>query len=253
MDALLGYTGLVGSHLRENLHPDTTVYFDSKNFKDAPKQNFENVYCACVPAVKWRANKNPSDDFKQLQEVFETLVQVDFRGKLYLFSTIDVHDRNESSQAENCPHPSAEPYGRHRLQLENQLRDRLGGRLVVLRLPALFGLGLKKNLIFDLLEDNRVEHLNVNTAFQWYSLSWLWDDIRHVSEKLPHANTVNLYTMPIETGVIADTFFPGAREKMKRRRWADSYGCIGTSANPITWWFRTWRGNLATTTTLYFS
>lgn len=214
MNALLGYTGLVGSHLRERLHPDTTMYFNSKNFKEVTKHKFGNVFCACVPAMKWLANQNPCDDLSTVHDIFDTLVEIEFCRNFYLISTIDVHEHEKMCQVEDCAYPSTEPYGSHRLGLEKQLRERLGSRLVVVRLPALFGLGLKKNVLFDLLEDNGLPALNINTAFQWYSLSWLWDDICYISTNLPRAGTVNLYSPKIETRVVAENFFPAAVDRM---------------------------------------
>lgn len=214
MDALLGHTGFVGSHLRENLNPDTTMNFNSKNLKAATDHEFRNVYCACVPAVKWWANKNPSEDFSQTQEILEVLVAIKFTGRFIYISTIDVHDHSKKNQVEQCQYPSKEPYGRHRLQLEDHLRHAMGQRLVVVRLPALFGLGLKKNMLFDLLEGHMLDQLNINTAFQWYSLSWLWEDLEYISKNLTGVNVVNLYPPPIESRELVARFFPSLTEKL---------------------------------------
>lgn len=216
MDALLGYTGLVGSHLRENLSPDETMYFNSKNFSEALEGEFRNVYCACVPAVKWRANKYPSLDFEQLQRILDVLTSMKFTGTFVLISTIDVHDPAHAHQSERCEHPSKQPYGRHRLQLENELRHVMGAKLLVVRLPALFGLGLKKNMLFDLLEEHMVQHININTAFQWYSLSWLWEDLQHIQQLHQTTRTVNLYPPPIESTEIVSRFFHGLTDSLAR-------------------------------------
>ena len=213
MDALLGYTGLVGSHLRENLSPDETVYFDSKNFTEATQREFRNVYCACVPAVKWWANKNPSQDFEHVQRILDVLTSMRFTGTFVLISTIDVHDHAHTNQSESCEHPSEQPYGRHRFELENQMRKVMGAKLLVVRLPALFGLGLKKNMLFDLLEQHMVQQVNINTAFQWYSLSWLWEDLQHI-QKMDAVRTVNLYPPPIESAEIVSRFFASSAGKL---------------------------------------
>ena len=208
MDALLGHTGFVGSHLRENLDPETTAYFNSKNLAEATTHSFRDVYCACVPAVKWWANKHPDEDLCQTRAILKVLVKIRFTGRFVLISTIDVHDAAVKNQTEECEHPSAEPYGSHRLQLEKELRCLLGPRLLVIRLPALFGLGLKKNMLFDLLEQHRVHELNANTTLQWYSLCWLWGDLQHIKTTRAEVQTVNLYPEPLESRELVSTFFP---------------------------------------------
>lgn len=208
MDALLGHTGFVGSHLRENLDPETTAYFNSKNLAESTTHQFRDVYCACVPAVKWWANKHPSEDLCQTRTILGVLAKIKFTGRFVLISTIDVHDAAVKNQTEECEHPSAEPYGSHRLQLENELRRLLGPRLLVVRLPALFGLGLKKNMLFDLLEQHRVDELNVNTALQWYSLCWLWRDLQDIKTTRAEIETINLYPEPLESRELVSTFFP---------------------------------------------
>jgi len=214
MDALLGHTGFVGSHLRENLDPDTTLYFNSKNLPHATGREFRDVYCACVPAVKWWANKHPSEDLSVCREILAVLTGVRFTGRFVLISTIDVHDCAFVNQSEDCEHPSAEPYGKHRLLIESELRKVLASRLLVVRLPALFGVGLKKNMLFDLLEQHMVHKVNVNTAFQWYSLCWLWGDIQHVKSTRPDIETVNLYPEKVESGELIRTFFPDQLSKV---------------------------------------
>ena len=75
--------------------------------------------------------------------------------------------------------------------------------------PALFGTGLRKNALYDLIHGNQVEKINPATAFQWYPMSRLWSDIERVSTlELP---LVNLFTEPVATQDIVDAFFFGAR------------------------------------------
>ncbi|MDB4309109.1 hypothetical protein N9913_02245, partial [Porticoccaceae bacterium] len=42
-----------------------------------------------------------------------------------------------------------------------------------IRLPALFGTGLKKNVIFDFLNNRPLDGLNANSKFQWFDLDSL--------------------------------------------------------------------------------
>jgi hypothetical protein len=38
-------------------------------------------------------------------------------------------------------------------------------------LPALFGKHIKKNIIYDLLNENEIHNINYNSLYQWYNLS----------------------------------------------------------------------------------
>lgn len=204
-DALLGYTGFVGSHLRENLSPETTLYFNSKNIRDAINGEFRNVYCACVPAVKWKANRYPQDDHDQVEDIKEILMSIRC-SKMFLMSTIDIHDPYITGQTEMSVSGSFESYGRHRYDLEESLTRHFRDELFIVRLPALFGVGLKKNYLFDLMNDNNVCDININTKFQWYYLRWLWEDILSAVEA--EHRVVNLYSDPVSTRDIVERFFP---------------------------------------------
>lgn len=219
MDALFGHTGFVGSFLKENLPHRTTAYFSSKNVRSAKGKSYRNVYCACISATKWWANTNPGEDLKNIEAALSVLTSIKCQS-ITLISTIDVHDHGHPLQDEGCQFPSDEPYGRNRLHAENVLHEAFGDRLIVVRLPALFGVGLKKNVLFDLLNNNLVGNINSNSAYQWYPLHWLWTDINRAKDEfftghLDEKRVVNLYPMPIDTIDIINMFFPEKAETVK--------------------------------------
>jgi hypothetical protein len=74
------------------------------------------------------------------------------------------------------------------------------------RLPAIFGTGLRKNVIFDLLNDNRLERVNPDSRFQWYPLARLPQDLETVEAS--RLSLVNLFTEPVATRAILSSFFP---------------------------------------------
>lgn len=212
MDAILGYTGLVGSTLREGLNPETTKYFNSKNFNEIRGQVFNTVYCACIPGVKWKANKYPEEDIRLINYIIDDIKHISCE-KIVLISTIDVHDVSKQIQTENVEHPAKHPYGINRLHVEKKLFELFGKKLFIVRLPALFGIGLKKNIIFDLLNNNRLNQINGNSCFQWYPLKLLVRDIERflnmsISDLDFLKNTINLYPSPIETMDIIRNLFP---------------------------------------------
>ena len=192
---MAGYSGFVGSHLYD-VYTDA-VTFDSKNLDAVHDQSFDLFLCACVPAVKWHANAHPSEDLDVIGNIRSHLDRMRHCGKFVLISTID---------AEAC---ADEPYGRNRLAMEEWCRERFEAACVVVRLPALFGLGLKKNIIYDLLNRRLLDKIDPHSVFQWYDLRWLRRDLELILATPTHNNRcVALYSEPVETIEILKDVFP---------------------------------------------
>jgi hypothetical protein len=74
------------------------------------------------------------------------------------------------------------------------------------RLPGLFGLGLKKNLVYDLLHGTGYErNVNAATTFQFYDLADLWRDLQAAIHA--RLTTVNFATEPIAAADVAEQCF----------------------------------------------
>lgn len=199
-NALLGYDGLVGSHIRENLNPAVTKYFHSGNISEVVDKTFDIVYCAWE--LKW---ENPKEDLVQVECLKDKLSSINCR-RFLLISTIDVHNSEVLDQAEDNVVPSNETFGKNRYNLEVELRKHFCDKLIIVRLPAVFGVGLEGNYLYDLMNMKQGNKININSAFQWYSLSWLWEDMEIAVDE--GREVVNLYSESIETGTIVATFFP---------------------------------------------
>ena len=76
----------------------------------------------------------------------------------------------------------------------------------IIRLPGLFGVGLKKNVIFDLLNLNQLEKIQGHSQFQWYGLSRLWADMQVILEN--DLRLIVMATEPVPTQMIQTRFFP---------------------------------------------
>lgn len=202
--ALIGYTGFVGSNLLRARSFDSL--YNSSNIEEIGGKHYDLLVCAGVPAVKWKANKEPERDREQISALLHPLSNAT-ADRFILISTIDVYsdpslENDESSDPFN---PAAEPYGKHRLEVENWAVRHFSDTLIV-RLPALFGPGLKKNVIFDLLNSNQLEKIDPASSFQWYGLRNLWDDIEAVERA--GVKLINLFPEPIITQQILDKSFP---------------------------------------------
>lgn len=199
--ALIGHTGFVGSNLLEQLPFDAT--YASRNIGDLAGQRFDLVVCAGVSAAKWIANQDPEGDRARIQPLLDALANAHI-GHVVLVSTIDVYPSpdgvDEDSRAD---FPDHHAYGRHRREVEHFVMKRFGSTVV--RLPGLFGKGLKKNVIYDMLHDNQVDKIDPDAAYQYY-------DLRHVGADLERARKLaipllNIATPAIRTGEVAAELF----------------------------------------------
>jgi len=173
--ALIGYTGFVGSNLLNQQAFDAC--YNSSNISAIENKKYDQVICAGVSAVKWMANREPVQDRKNIQGLIKHLKTIKTK-KFILISTVDVYpnpinvDENSIIDFEVC-----HAYGKHRLELESFISNEFDS--VIIRLPGLFGTGLKKNIIYDFLNDNNIEQINPKGIFQFYSLDHLSNDIEN--------------------------------------------------------------------------
>jgi hypothetical protein len=77
---------------------------------------------------------------------------------------------------------------------------------LVVRLPGLFGPGLKKNVIYDLMNDKLLAAINPASSFQYYDITRLWADITTALEH--RLDLVHLFTQPVATHDILQRYFP---------------------------------------------
>lgn len=200
--AIFGHTGFVGGALTRDRRFDE--FFNSANAEEAKGRAFDLVVCTAMPAAKWIANRDPAADRSNLDRLTGVLETV--RAETFvLISTVDVYpspqgmDENDEIDLAAC-----HTYGRNRLLLERFAADRFSKRLI-LRLPALFGTGLKKNAIFDLLHGNQVDLIHPDSRYQFYDVARLSDDIdRALAAKL---DLVNMATEPIAMRDVAAEAF----------------------------------------------
>lgn len=206
-DALIGHTGFVGGTL-DRSGRSFGARFNSRNIGEMRGGRFGTVVCAGVSAVKWMANKEPEADragIRRLTEVLETVAA----DRFVLVSTTDVYPNPAGvTEADMPAAEEGQPYGRHRLELERWVAGRFAAHAIV-RLPALFGTGLRKNIIFDLLTGNQVDRISPNGVFQWYPMRRFAADLDAVLGA--GLRLVNIAPEPVPTTRIVAELFPGAR------------------------------------------
>ncbi len=146
--ALVGYTGFVGSNLASS-HSFDALY-NSKNIDDAKGTNPDLLIFSGIPAAKYLANVNAKADLEICENAARTIEGINAK-KLVLISTVDVYDNPNSTNEDTKPNlENTEAYGRNRAVLEKLVHEYNENALIV-RLPGLFGINLKKNFLYDFL------------------------------------------------------------------------------------------------------
>ena len=142
-DLLVGSTGFVGGNLAAK-HAFAAVCHSTDIAAQFGAKPDLCVY-AGVPAAMFLANA----DLAVMAAARENLRQIAPK-QLVLISSIAVYADSRGKDEQSPMTPDGLPaYGRNRLQLERWVREDYPNALIV-RLPALYGIGLKKNFLFDL-------------------------------------------------------------------------------------------------------
>jgi glycosyltransferase involved in cell wall biosynthesis len=228
--ALIGHSGFVGTTLLRQRGFDRL--FRSTNIGDVHGQVFDEVVCAAAPAQKWKANNDPEADLQCINELMRHIEEI-ICNRFILISTVDVFKQpclvDETTPIEDHP----EAYGRNRRLLEKFVEDRFPNSFII-RLPGLVGPGLKKNVIFDLLNQNNVQAIDSRARFQFYPMVNLWPDIQTTIEH--GIRLVHLTAEPIGVREITQQGFGFSFENhvadnpadyCMRTRYAEAFGKSG--------------------------
>lgn len=169
MRALIGHTGFVGGALARRYSFDR--YYNSSNIREL-SGHFDEITVAGMPGTKWKANAHPDSDGKALDSILSALGRINRTCRVNLVSTIDVF-AEPVNVTPNTPPDATSPYGKHRFILEEYVRVHFHD-FWIFRYPSLYGLGLKKNALYDLMNDHRISEIHPDDTYQWFDV----DDIR---------------------------------------------------------------------------
>lgn len=174
MNALIGYSGFVGTTL---LKQTTFAHlYRSTNITEIRGKTFDTVVCAGASAQKWLANQDPENDLVNINNLITELKSFSCK-KFILISTVDVFkDPINVAEDTAITTEGLHAYGANRYLLERFVAEHFDDYLIV-RLPGLVGPGLKKNIIFDFLNNNNLDAIDSRGVFQFYPMVNLWFDI----------------------------------------------------------------------------
>lgn len=209
MKLLIGNTGLIGTVLKEDIKFD--FEFNSKNINELTNleldPNHTDLYLCCLPATKWLVNQDPSKDFNNMINIIDVLSKKEYKN-IILYSTIDIY-QNAPIHSDELYTPEIYElnYGINRYIFEQLVKRILKYKnFLVLRLPSLFGKHIKKNILFDLLNNNEIKKIPYNSEFQWYNLDNLIEDTNKWIKTNNKHTYVNLFPEPIKTSEILKLF-----------------------------------------------
>lgn len=197
-NALVGNSGYVGTTLSRQA--EFQFGYRSSNIAQIKDQSFDTVVCAAAPAQKWIANRDPVADRQKIEGLIAHLETVSSKTFI-LISTVDVFITpigvDESTPVEKT---GLHAYGLNRRLLEEFVESRFANHLIV-RLPGLVGPGLRKNVIFDFLNDNNLHAIDSRGSFQFYPMVNLWFDIQ--TALLAGLKLVHLTAEPISVADVS--------------------------------------------------
>jgi dTDP-4-dehydrorhamnose reductase len=203
---LIGHTGFVGSTLLRQSKFDAC--YRSTTIGEIVGQSFDVVVCAGAPAQKWIANREPEQDLDKIEKLIRHLKTVKCKTFI-LISTVDVFG-SPLSVDESTPviEDGLHAYGLHRRLLEKFVENHFANHLIV-RLPGLVGPGLRKNVIFDIQNNNNLHAIDSRGVFQFYPMVNLWYDIQttlHAGLQLVHLTAAPVSVADISTKGFGKSF-----------------------------------------------
>lgn len=148
MISLVGYTGFVGSNLYAVGKETIDRVYNSKNIEEAYGTAPDLLIYSGMRAEKYLANTNPEADRRLVYQAEENIRNIAPKH-LVLISTIDVFQNSDGKYEEAMIHTgNLQAYGLNRYILEQWVTEKYP-KVLIIRLPGLYGLNIKKNFIYD--------------------------------------------------------------------------------------------------------
>ncbi len=182
---IVGGNGLTGSAFVKNLEKKNIEF---KIIQRENKEEFFGKDCDVLifangNAVKYRANEDPFFDFHaSVSSIAEYIHKIN--SKLFvLLSSIEVYDQHlslETSKEDTIINEqNLEPYGYHKYLVEKYVK-RFAKNYLIFRLPALVGIGTRKNPIYDFLHNHKKVMISCNSELNVINTSVIADVVLEI-------------------------------------------------------------------------
>ncbi len=194
-NVLIGASGLVGKSIASKLS------FEALQTSTSPvdESRFDLAVIAAPGAEKWKANLDPKSDLDQVKTLISRLDSMALERVIHM-STVDVYANPNYSDEDSDLTDSSSPYGFHRRLLEEFLTSRFP-QVKIFRLGGLVGEGLKKNAVFDMKSQNRLDLISPESTMQFFPLRKLHEFISSDFDEF--GPIVNLTAPPLALKQIA--------------------------------------------------
>ena len=198
MMGVIGASGFIGTNFMDNF--PAAVPISREHLESSQVIELDTLVIAAPGARKYEINQNPEVDRENIIRLLEQITRSIRTRRITLFSTIDVYklpiEVNEDSEIRTDL-----SYGGNRALFEIEIRN-LAPVVNIRRLPGLFGPGLKKNLIFDLI-NNRQDQLSNYSSESIFQYIHIDEAIKlGVEESLEQHEILNVVTPPIKVSDI---------------------------------------------------
>lgn len=200
---LVGNTGFVGRNLAAATQFD--ALYNSTNIAESFGADNGLVVYSGMPCDEAAAAADPAADRKLAEGAMANIERMKPQ-KLVLISTTSVYTRCAGVYEDSKIEGEGPAYGHNRYLLEGWARQLYPDALIV-RLPALFGDGLAKNYIYDLIVQDKeaISRTDSRSVFQFYDLANLWADINRCLKI--DILLANFATEPVEAGALYHFLF----------------------------------------------
>ncbi|WP_232212340.1 NAD-dependent epimerase/dehydratase family protein [Candidatus Nitrosopumilus sediminis] len=194
---IVGGKGLTGSAFVKNLEKKQI------EFKIIQKENKEEFFgkdCDVLifangNSIKYKANVDPLFDFHaSVSSVAEYVHNINC-NLFVLLSSIEVYDQHSSLETSKedtkINEQNLEPYGYHKFLVEKYVK-RFVKNFLIFRLPAIVGIGTRKNPIYDFLHNHKKVMISQNSQLNVINTRIIADIVLEIIGKNIHNEIFNL-------------------------------------------------------------
>jgi len=185
--AVIGSKGFIGSNLVGALKVKNISVFEIQRktlLDDVLKYSFGTVFFCAGNSKTFISKSDPLRCLrKNIFDLYSYLTKLDFAKFVYISSVI-VYPQTGCPRTEDLPIDISglSIYGAHKYLAERYVKEFAKSWLIV-RPTGFFGKGLKKNLLFDLRNDNPHIYVKRSSQIDYMPIQWFCDTLIMLSEK----------------------------------------------------------------------
>ena len=194
---IVGGKGLTGSAFVRNLEKKNIEFkiIQKENKEEFFGKNCDVLIFANGNAIKYKANEDPFFDFHaSLSSIAEYVHKINSH-LFILLSSIEVYDQHSSLETSKedikINEQNLGPYGYHKFLAENYVQ-KFAKNFLIFRLPALVGIGTRKNPIYDFLHNHKKVMISQNSQLNVINTSVIADIILEIINKNIYNEIFNL-------------------------------------------------------------